>query len=136
MLTLTRRMDESLLISETACLRVRDRRGDLVLISVLTACGVQVEIDGTPVEPAGTPHTLRWHLHWLLCGESLRIGDAVIHVGEAVKRQGSSRGGKRQIRIAIEAPRSLAIVRADDLRTALNRLGGVSDHIPLDRDAA
>ena len=136
MLTLTRRMGESLQIGENACLTLWARHGGQVLASVMVTAEIPVEIDGVLAEPSGLPHGLCWHMRWLRCGDRVRIGEAVVRVGDGGKRQAGDRGGQRQVRIAIEAPRSLAVVRADDLYTALGGLCSALDHATPNRDAA
>ena len=112
MLVLTRRIGKALWIGDAA-LTLRGRRGDLVLVSVLVPPGTPVEIDGAPAEPAGALRPLRWHLHWLLCGECLRVGEARVRIGTAEKPKASRRGGQRQLRIAIDAPPAVRIRRAE-----------------------
>lgn len=112
MLVLTRRIGETLWVGDSA-LTLRDRSGDLVLVSLLVPPGTPVDIDGTPAEPAGAMRQLCWHLQWLLCGECLQIGEAIVRVGGADKRKPASRGGQRQLRIAIDAPLGLRVQRAE-----------------------
>ena len=110
MLVLTRRIGEALWVGDAA-LTLRDRRGDLVLVSLLVPPDAVIEIDGTPAEPAGALRQLRWHLHWLLCGECLRVGEARVRLGVAETSKGARRGGQRQLRIAVDAPPAVRIRR-------------------------
>ena len=73
-----------------------------------------VEIESASVQPAGALTRVDWYLHWLLCGEPLRVGEAVIRVGGGDKRSSQRRGGVQQLRIAIDAPSSVEIQRTQD----------------------
>lgn len=112
MLVLTRRVGESVLIGESV-LTVRTRRCGMVLVSLEVPAETPVEIDGAQAKPAGVMPRVHSHLHWLLCGEPLRIGEAVVRIGSAQKRAGARRGGRGQMSIAVDAPPALRILRAE-----------------------
>jgi sRNA-binding carbon storage regulator CsrA len=116
-LVLNRRTGESLRIGDDVRLTVRDRRGSCVLVAVAAPLDVLVADEGDALRPVTTSNGSAFYLLWLLTGESLQLGDAVIVVGEATSAKRKVRGGQRQIRIAVIAPSGLVIRREEIART-------------------
>jgi len=135
MLVLTRRIGETLWVGDAA-LTLRDRRGELVLVSLLVPAGTPVEIGGMPAEAAGAPRPLCWYLHWILCGECMRVGEAEVRLGAAEKRRPVERGGQRQLRISIDAPPALRVRRAEPENTTLAVEAGTACGDAARREAA
>jgi sRNA-binding carbon storage regulator CsrA len=97
-------------------LTVRDRRGSCVLVAVAAPLDVLVTDEGGALRPAATSSSGAFYLLWLLTGESLRIGEAMIVVGDAPGGKRKVRGGQRQVRIAVIAPPGLVIRREEIAR--------------------
>lgn len=126
MTTVARCLGESLFIGDAA-MTLRERRGRRVLVSLLVPAGTRVEIDGVRAEAAAVLSCMDWHMQWLLCGECLRVGKALVRIGTQAARKTHRSALPRQIRVAVEAPRSVSILRTDrrgGLRTV--RAGGAA----------
>lgn len=113
-LVLNRRTGESLRIGDAVRLTVRDRRGACVLIAIAAPLDVPVaDEDDVMLLPATTSNGSALYLLWLLAGESLQVGEATIIVGDAAGAKRKVRGGQRQVRITVVAPRSLTVRREE-----------------------
>lgn len=112
-LVLNRRTGESLRIGDALRLTVRDRRGACVLIAIAAPLDVLVADEDGVLQLATVSNGSALYLLWLLAGEPLQVGEATIIVGDAAGAKRKVRGGQRQVRITVVAPRSLAIRREE-----------------------
>ena len=115
-LVLNRRTGESLRIGDAVKLTVRDRRGSCVLVAVAAPLDVLVADEGDTLRPATVSDGGAFYLLWLLAGEALQIGEATIVVGDSAGAKRKVRGGQRQVRITVFAPRSLSVRREEIAR--------------------
>lgn len=115
-LVLNRRTGESLRIGDGVRVTVRDRRGLCVLVAVIAPLDVLVADEGDALRPVTISNDGAFYLLWLLTGESLQIGEATIVVGEAAGAKRKVRGGQRQVRISVIAPRGLLVRREEIAR--------------------
>ena len=115
-LVLNRRTGESLRIGDAVRLTVRDRRGACVLIAVVAPLDVLVADEDDALRPVTDSNGNAFYLLWLLAGESLQVGEATIIVGDAAGAKRKVRGGQRQVRITVVAPRGLTIRREEVTR--------------------
>lgn len=116
-LVLNRRTGESLRIGDTVRLTVRDRRRSCVLIAITAPLDVSVaDEDDVMMQPATVANGSALYLLWLFAGEALQVGEATIFVGDAAGAKRKVRGGQRQVRIMVIAPRSLAVRREEVAR--------------------
>ncbi len=112
-LVLNRRTGESLRIGDAVRLTVRDRRGLCVLVAIAAPLDVLVADEDDVLRPATAANGGAFYLLWLLAGESLQVGEATIIVGDAAGAKRKVRGGQRQVRITVVAPRGLTIRREE-----------------------
>lgn len=115
-LVLNRRTGESLRIGEAVRLTVRDRRGASVLIAIAAPLDVLVADEDGVLQLVTAANGSALYLLWLLAGESLQVGEATVIVGDAAGAKRKVRGGQRQVRITVVAPRDLAIQREEVAR--------------------
>lgn len=115
-LVLNRRTGESLRIGYAARVTVRDRRGACILIAVAAPLALPVADEDETLRPTAITRDGARYLLWLLAGESLRIGEATLVVGDAPGTKRKPRGGQRQVRIAVTAPCGVRVSREEIAR--------------------
>ena len=113
MLTLTRRVGESIRIGQTACITVYDRLRYHVLIGVLTAPDAELRVGAERVRAAVLPDGSHFRLLTLLSGEAFTLGSARIAVRFRATYLSASCPMRRQLKVDIHAPRDTPILREE-----------------------
>ena len=113
MLTLTRRVGESIRIGQTTCITVYDRLRYHVMLGVLTPPDQELRVGAEPVRAAVLPDGGSFRLLTLLSGEDFTLGEARIEVRFRPTYLGASSPLRRQIKICIAAPRDVLVLREE-----------------------
>ena len=113
MLILTRRVGETIYIGDTTCLTVYDKLCYHVMIGVLAPPNMQLCLAGTVVRPVVLPEGERFYLLNLQSQDAFTIGEARVHVRFNTSFDGFCELLKRQVKIGIEAPRSVEVNREE-----------------------
>lgn len=123
MLILNRRVGESIYIGDDICVTVYDKMRYHVTMGVIAPAGARLFYGETGLRPAVLPDDKRFYLISLLTTDSFRIDDVELHVNftPSYLRGGSLQ--KRQVRIGIAAPDSIAVNREEIHLRHLEREG-------------
>ena len=113
MLTLTRRVGESIRIGPTTCVTVYDRLRYHVMIGVLTAPDAELRVGAEHVRAAVLPDGSHFRLLTLLSGEAFTLGSARIAVRFRTTYLGVSCPSRRQLKVDIHAPLDTLILREE-----------------------
>lgn len=113
MLTLTRRVGETIYLGDDTCLTVYDRLRYHVLIGVLAPERMQVACNAHAVRPATLPGGERFYLLTLLSGDDFTVGDAQVLVRFRPTFLSAQSMQRRQMKVCIDAPPALHVLREE-----------------------
>jgi sRNA-binding carbon storage regulator CsrA len=112
MLVLTRRIGESIYLGDDIRLTLQDRLRHHIALAVVAPAPIAVHRAGAAPRSAPLPTGQLYYLVYLLSEERLYVGDAEVsvHFGHSTLLAHSA---KRQVRIGIQAPPALTILRGE-----------------------
>lgn len=113
MLILNRRVGETIRIGDEICVTVYDKLRYHVTMGVIAPPSAQLFYGDTCLRPAILPDGERFYLISLLTSESFRIDDVELNVSFTPSYLGAGPTRKRQVRIAVAAPQSVAVHREE-----------------------
>jgi carbon storage regulator len=115
MLILTRRVGESIRIGDGVRLTIRSKVRGHVTVALAAPAALTVTDDADVlVEPSEYGRRHRRYVISLLLGESLRIGEEfVVCINGCSKRGLTALARGRQVRVGVEAPRSVPVHREE-----------------------
>ena len=128
MLTMTRCVGETIYLGDKTCITVYDRLRYHVLIGVLAPANARLHFGDTPLRPAVLPGGERFYLLTMLSMERFRVDDAEISVRFRPTYLGATSSRKRQIKIDVDAPLTVAIYREE---IYLQRSQEAGQHRPI-----
>ncbi len=112
MLVLNRRVGQTICIGDDVCVTVYDKLRYHVTMGVISPADAQVSFGQVYLRPAILPDGERFYMFSLLSSERFRIDDVELQVGFTPSYLGIAIR-KRQVRIAIAAPPSVAVDREE-----------------------
>lgn len=127
MLTLSRRVGESIYLGDDTCLTVYDRLRYHVLIGVLAPERLEVACNAHAVRPATLPGGERFYLLTLLSGDDFNVGDARVLVRFRPTFLSAQSMQRRQMKVSIDAPGSIPVLREE---VYLDRLAASGLRLP------
>lgn len=113
MLILNRRVGDTIRIGDDVCVTVYDKLRYHVTMGVIAPADVQVYYGERCLRPATLPDGERFYLISLLSSETFRIGDAEVMVSFTPSYLASGALRKRQVRVGVDAPQSVAVHREE-----------------------
>ena len=113
MLILTRRIGETICIGDSICLTVYDRLCYHAMIGLLAPANARLTLGGSAIRPVVLPEGERFYLLTLQSQDAFVIGDARVQVSFKPSFDALGVLRKRQIRIGIDAPRSVIVDREE-----------------------
>ena len=113
MLILTRRIGETIYIGETICLTVYDKLCFHVMLGVLAPPNASLLINGVTQRAAVLGDGAHFYLLTLLSQDRFTVGEAEVHVAFKPTYLGMAALRNRQVRIGVEAPRSVNVDREE-----------------------
>jgi carbon storage regulator CsrA len=113
MLILNRRVGETIRIGDDVCVTVYDKLRYHVTMGVIAPAEAQVFYGETRLRPATLPDGERFYLISLLSSEMFRIDDAEVMVSFTPSYLASGALRKRQVRLGVIAPQSVAVHREE-----------------------
>lgn len=113
MLILSRRIGETVRIGEDIAVTVYDKLRYHVTMGVIAPSETQVFHGETRLRPATLPDGKRFYLISLLSQEMFRIDDAQVMVSFTPSYLGAGSLRKRQVRVGVIAPQSVAVHREE-----------------------
>lgn len=131
MLTLTRRVGESIYLGDDTCLTVYDRLRYHVLIGVLAPVGMPLQLGELVMRPAELPGGERFYLLTLLSQESFRVGPSWVGVRFKPTFLSSPSPSKRQLKVDVDAPQGLSIYREEIRMQRSQMLGQPRPAVPV-----
>jgi sRNA-binding carbon storage regulator CsrA len=127
MLTLTRRVGESIYLGDDTCLTVYDRLRYHVLIGVLAPERMAVACNAHAVRPATLPGGERFFLLTLLSGDEFTVGGARVLVRFRPTFLSAQSMQRRQMKVSVDAPGSIPVLREE---VYLDRLAASGRRLP------
>lgn len=127
MLTLTRRIGESIYLGDDTCLTVYDRLRYHVMIGVLAPERMAVACNAHAVRPAMLPGGERFYLLTLLSGDDFTVGDARVLVRFRHTFLSAQSMQRRQMKVSVDAPIALPVLREE---VYLDRLAASGRRLP------
>jgi sRNA-binding carbon storage regulator CsrA len=115
MLVLTRTPGRSIHIGDDIRLKLRDVIRSMALIEIIAPTETCVIEDDIPCRPKSVHGNAAHYVSWQCFGDALRIGEATVLIGQHQGAQCARSAFGRQVRICIDAPRHILILR-DELR--------------------
>jgi len=113
MLILNRRIGETVRIGDDVAVTVYDKLRYHVTMGVIAPPEAQVFYGETRLRPATLPDGERFYLISLLSQEMFRIDDAQVMVSFTPSYLGTGSLRKRQVRVGVVAPQSVAVHREE-----------------------
>lgn len=113
MLTLTRRVGESIRIGRTTCITVYDRLRYHVVLGVLTVPEDELHVGTESVRAAVLPDGSCFRMLTLLSGETFALGPARVTVRFRPTFLDARSPLRRQLKVCINAPRDVLILREE-----------------------
>ena len=113
MLTLTRRVGETICLGDDIAVTVYDRLRFHVLVAIVAPAGTKVRSGEADVAPALLPDGGHFYLLTLIDHECFRIDDSLIRVRFSHTQFFSAPKYKRQLKVDIDAPDWLTILREE-----------------------
>ena len=113
MLTLTRRVGESIRIGQTTCITVYDRLRYHVLIGVLTAPQEGVRFGAEALRAAALPDGNHFYLLTLLSDECFEVGPARVGLRFRPTYLGTTRASGGQVKLDVAAPLEVPVDREE-----------------------
>jgi carbon storage regulator CsrA len=123
MLILNRRVGETIHIGDDVCVTVYDKLRYHVTIGVIAPADSQVFYGDTRMRPAILPDGERFYLISLLTTEMFRVDDVELRVSFTPSYLGAGSTHKRQVQVAIAAPKSVPVHREEIYLQHLDRDG-------------
>jgi carbon storage regulator CsrA len=123
MLVLNRRVGETIHIGDDVCVTVYDKLRYHVTIGVIAPTDAQVFYAETRMRPAVLPDGERFYLISLLTTETFRIDDVELRVSFTPSYLGMGPTRKKQVQLAIAAPKSVPVHREEIYLQHLDRAG-------------
>jgi sRNA-binding carbon storage regulator CsrA len=115
MLVLTRKPGRSIHIGDTIRLKLLYVLPSMALIEIIAPVETQVIEDDAQLRPDGLLGQAARYVSWQFIGDALRIGEATILIGRHEDTLHAQPASGRSLRIGIDAPRHILILR-DELR--------------------
>jgi sRNA-binding carbon storage regulator CsrA len=131
MLTLTRRVGQTIYIGDHTCLTVYDRLRYHVMVGVLTPANVSVRYGDTALRPAILPGGEPLYLLTLLSLDDFWVGDVKVRVRFNPTYLGVASLRMRQVKIDIGAPMSVDIYREEIYLRLLQEAGECVPALPF-----
>lgn len=128
MLTLTRRVGESIYIGDAICITVYDRLRYHATIAVLAPANAQVKFGDAIIRPAILPGGERFYLLTLLSGDEFTIGEIRISARFRPTLLNVKSPQRRQMKITVDAPKSTLVQREE---VYLKRSSGTFSATPI-----
>lgn len=113
MLLLTRRVGETIYIGDAIRVTVHDRLRYHVTLGVIAPVHMPLHYGGAALAPAVLPGGERLYLVTLLACETLRIGPVELHADFHIPFPKGDPRRERLVRIGIEAPKEISILREE-----------------------
>lgn len=113
MLTLSRRVGETIYIGHDICVTVYDRLRYHLILGVLMPANTELRYGATRLRPAILPGGERCYLLTMLNLDEFRMGDVQVRVRFNPTCLGASSLRMRQVKIDIGAPPSVAVHREE-----------------------
>lgn len=113
MLTLTRRVGQSIYIDNAICITVYDRLRYHTTIAVLSPANAEIKLGGAIIRPAILAGGERFYLLTLLSGDDFTIDEVRIAVRFRPTLLSVQSLQKRQMKISIDAPKSRLVQREE-----------------------
>ncbi len=123
MLILNRRVGESIHIGDDVCVTVYDKLRYHVTMGVIAPVSAQLFYGETRLRPAILPDGEHFYLISLLTEEGFRIDDVELLINFTPSYLGSGSIRKRQVRVGVAAPPSVAVHREEIYLRQLKRAG-------------
>jgi carbon storage regulator CsrA len=123
MLVLNRRVGETIHIGDDVCVTVYDRLRYHVTMGVIAPMNAQVFYGEMRMRPAILPDGELFYLISLLTTETFRIDDVELRVSFTPSYLGTASPRKRQVQLAIAAPKSVPVHREEIYLQHLDRDG-------------
>jgi sRNA-binding carbon storage regulator CsrA len=115
MLVLTRKPGRSIYIGDTIRLKLLYVLRSMALIEIFAPLETQVIEDDIKLRPDGLLAQAARYVSWQFVGDALRIGEATVLIGHYKDALHAQPASGRSLRIGIDAPRHIVILR-DELR--------------------
>ena len=113
MLTLTRRVGETIYIGDDICVTVYDKLRYHIMMGVLAPLGANLDFGGTSVRPVMLPDGVVFYLLTLLNRAAFTIDEARVSVRFKPSFLGAATLRAQQVRVGIVAPRSIEVHREE-----------------------
>ena len=131
MLTLTRRLGETIYIGDNTCVTVYDRLRYHVMLGVLAPANARLQFGEACLRPAILPDGERFYLLTMLSQDVLWIDDIKVCVRFNPTYLGTASLHMRQVKIDIGAPQSVDIYREEIYLRRLQEAGKTLPGIPF-----
>ncbi len=113
MLTLTRRVGETICIGDDICVTVYDKLRYHIMLGVLAPHGATLDFGGSSVRPVALPDGVKFYLLTLLNQDDFTVGEARVSVRFKPSFLGVATLRAQQVRVGIAAPRSIEVHREE-----------------------
>lgn len=124
MLTLTRRVGETIYIGDDICVTVYDKLRYHLMVGVLAPHGATLDFGGNSVRPVALPDGVGFYLLTLLNRDAFTVGEARVSVRFKPSFLGVATLRTQQVRVGIDAPRSIKVHREEIYVRKLLDAGG------------
>ena len=123
MLTLSRRINETIYLDETIAITLYDRLRFHALVAVLAPSETVVRLGDGTVAPVQLPTGEQFHLLTLRSHEAFRIDACTLRLRFGEGRFATGARHKQQLKVDIDAPQWMDICREEVLLRQSHRLG-------------
>lgn len=113
MLTLTRRVGETIYIGDDICVTVYDKLRYHLMMGVLAPPSATLDFGGSSVRPVALPDGVGFYLLTLLNRDAFTVGEARVSVRFKPSFLGVATLRAQQVRVGIAAPRSIEVHREE-----------------------
>ena len=131
MLTLTRRIGETIYVGDDTCITVYDRLRYHVLLGVLAPVHADVRFGESSLRPAILPSGERFYLLTMLSQDAFEIDDVRVSIAFRPTFLNAASVRTRQLKISIEAPASVPIFREEIYMERLKEQGACRPLVPF-----
>lgn len=124
MLTLTRRVGETIYIGDDICVTVYDKLRYHLMVGILAPHGVNLDLGGNSMRPVALSDGVDFYLLTLLNRDVFTVGEARVSVRFKPSFLGVATLRAQQVRVGITAPRSIEVHREEIYARKLLDAGG------------